>query len=130
MLRGINVGGHKPVKMEQLRKSFEKLGCTNVKTYVQSGNVVFEAPRDPILRWQEKIEKQIARDFGFSVQWPATVSGQACGVDLVTAVGPLLGAQIGEFLRLRGRWSTHPKHGQQFEVASYATVLPTTADNP
>jgi uncharacterized protein (DUF1697 family) len=67
MLRGINVGGHKPVKMERLRKSFEKLGCTNVKTYVQSGNVVFEAPRDPILRWQEKIEKQIARDFGFSV---------------------------------------------------------------
>ena len=42
-------------------------------------------------------------------------------------VGPLLGAQIGEFLRLRGRWSSHPKYGRQFEVASYTTVLPATA---
>jgi exodeoxyribonuclease V alpha subunit len=41
--------------------------------------------------------------------------------------GPLLGAQIGEFLRLRGRWSSHPRYGRQFEVASYATVLPATA---
>jgi exodeoxyribonuclease V alpha subunit len=47
--------------------------------------------------------------------------------ELVTAVGPLLGAQIGEFLRLRGRWSSHPRYGRQFEVHSYATVLPATA---
>ena len=47
--------------------------------------------------------------------------------ELVTAVGPLLGAQVGEFLRLRGRWSSHPKYGRQFEVHSYATVLPATA---
>jgi exodeoxyribonuclease V alpha subunit len=60
----------------------------------------------------------------------ARIAPEGGGADLVTAVGPLLCAQIGEFLRLRGRWSTHPKHGQQFEVASYATVLPTTADNP
>ena len=49
------------------------------------------------------------------------------GAELVTAVGPLLGAQVGEFLRLRGRWSSHPKYGRQFEVHSYATVLPATA---
>ena len=49
------------------------------------------------------------------------------GGELVTAVGPLLGAQVGEFLRLRGRWSAHPKYGRQFEVHSYATVLPATA---
>jgi exodeoxyribonuclease V alpha subunit len=49
------------------------------------------------------------------------------GSELVTAVGPLLGAQVGEFLRLRGRWSSHPKYGRQFEVHSYATVLPATA---
>ncbi len=49
------------------------------------------------------------------------------GAELVTAVGPLLGAQVGEFLRLRGRWSAHPKYGRQFEVHSYATVLPATA---
>jgi exodeoxyribonuclease V alpha subunit len=49
------------------------------------------------------------------------------GSELITAVGPLLGAQVGEFLRLRGRWSSHPKYGRQFEVQSYATVLPATA---
>ena len=49
------------------------------------------------------------------------------GAELITAVGPLLGAQIGEFLRLRGRWSSHPRYGRQFEVLSYATVLPATA---
>jgi len=52
------------------------------------------------------------------------------GAELITAVGPLLGAQIGEFLRLRGYWSSHPKYGRQFEVASYPTVLPTTVGNP
>ena len=46
--------------------------------------------------------------------------------ELITAVGPLLGAQIGESLRLRGRWSSHLKFGRQFEVHSYTTVLPAT----
>jgi len=50
----------------------------------------------------------------------------SAGTELVTAVGPLLGAQVGESLRLRGRWSSHPKYGRQFEVWSYATVLPAT----
>src|SRR5205823_6790565 len=67
MVRGINVSGHKPVKMEELRKSFEKLGSKNVKTYVQSGNVVFDASAGSVPRLQEKIEKQILGDFAVSV---------------------------------------------------------------
>jgi exodeoxyribonuclease V alpha subunit len=46
--------------------------------------------------------------------------------ELVTAVGSLLGAQIGESLRLRGRWTSHVRFGRQFEVNSYTTVLPAT----
>src|ERR1700758_4131927 len=57
----------------------------------------------------------------------ARIAPERGGAELITAVGPLLGAQIGEFLRLRGRWSSHPKYGRQFEVHSYATVLPATA---
>ena len=49
------------------------------------------------------------------------------GSELVTAVGALLGAQVGESLRMRGRWTSHPKYGRQFEVHSYTTVLPATA---
>ncbi|MGA8117328.1 MAG: ATP-dependent RecD-like DNA helicase, partial [Actinocatenispora sp.] len=48
------------------------------------------------------------------------------GDELLTAVGPLLGAQPGESLRLSGRWTSHPKYGRQFEVWSYTTVLPAT----
>jgi exodeoxyribonuclease V alpha subunit len=50
----------------------------------------------------------------------------SAATELVTAVGPLLGAQVGESLRLRGRWSSHIKFGRQFDVHSYTTVLPAT----
>jgi exodeoxyribonuclease V alpha subunit len=46
--------------------------------------------------------------------------------DLLTVVGPLLGAQPGESLRLRGRWTSHPQYGRQFQVDAYTTVLPAT----
>src|SRR6266508_4197354 len=46
--------------------------------------------------------------------------------DLLTMVGPLLGAQPGESLRLRGRWASHAQYGRQFQVDSYDTVLPAT----
>jgi len=67
MLRGINVSGHKIIKMEQLRASFDGLGFKNLKTYVQSGNVVFEAKSEPAAKVCEKIERRILGDFGFSV---------------------------------------------------------------
>jgi exodeoxyribonuclease V alpha subunit len=50
----------------------------------------------------------------------------SAGTELVTAVGPLLGAQVGESLRLRGRWTSHARYGKQFEVRSYTTMLPAT----
>jgi exodeoxyribonuclease V alpha subunit len=46
--------------------------------------------------------------------------------DLLTVVGPLLGAQPGESLRLQGRWTSHPQYGRQFQVEAYDTVLPAT----
>jgi exodeoxyribonuclease V alpha subunit len=46
--------------------------------------------------------------------------------DLLTVVGPLLGAQPGESLRLRGRWTSHPQYGRQFQVEAYDTMLPAT----
>ena len=46
--------------------------------------------------------------------------------DLITVVGPLLGAQPGESLRLRGRWASHPQYGRQFQVEAYDSLLPAT----
>ena len=43
LLRGINVSGQKPVKMPELKKLHEDLGFRFVQTYIQSGNVIFNA---------------------------------------------------------------------------------------
>lgn len=56
----------------------------------------------------------------------ARLATDRSATDLLTVVGSLLGAQIGETLRLTGRWSSHPRYGRQFEVESYTTVLPAT----
>ena len=56
----------------------------------------------------------------------AKVATDPTGSDLLTVVGPMLGAQVGESLRLVGCWGSHPRYGRQFEVRSYTTVLPAT----
>lgn len=48
------------------------------------------------------------------------------GGELLTVVGALLGAQVGESLRMEGRWGSHPQYGRQFTVENYTTVLPAT----
>jgi uncharacterized protein (DUF1697 family) len=67
MLRGINVGGHKKIKMEQLRAGLEATGLRQVKTYIQSGNVVFKTAKTSSEAICRKIEKAILEDFGHSV---------------------------------------------------------------
>ncbi|MFD5554277.1 ATP-dependent RecD-like DNA helicase [Streptomyces sp. NPDC127068] len=52
-------------------------------------------------------------------------TGRGAG-DLLTVVGALLGAQVGESLLMRGRWGSHPQYGKQFHVDDYSTVLPAT----
>jgi exodeoxyribonuclease V alpha subunit len=62
------------------------------------------------------------QDTGYTVARVATDRSS----DLLTVVGPLLGAQPGESLRLQGRWASHPQYGRQFQVEAYTTVLPAT----
>ncbi|HML06403.1 MAG TPA: DUF1697 domain-containing protein [Methanobacterium sp.] len=67
LLRGINVGGKKRIKMADLVEALEPLGLENVKTYLQSGNVIFEydsIDSDEIAR---NIEDKISQTFGISV---------------------------------------------------------------
>jgi uncharacterized protein (DUF1697 family) len=66
LLRGINLGPNKRVKMDALRKSFESLGLKNVQTYIQSGNVVFRAGKTSSAALRKRIEERIIKDFGFS----------------------------------------------------------------
>jgi len=67
MLRGINVLGRKTIKMESLRASFEALGFRDVKTYIQSGNVIFRTAQNSSASVAKMIRDRILRDFGFPV---------------------------------------------------------------
>lgn len=66
MLRGINVSGHRIIKMEALRASLAGLGFKHIQTYVQSGNVIFEAD-EPVAGLAGKISQKILDDFSFDV---------------------------------------------------------------
>lgn len=67
LLRGINVGGKNKLPMKDLRGLFEELGCTDVVTYIQSGNVVYAAPAALAKRIPEAAAEAIAGEFGLAV---------------------------------------------------------------
>ncbi len=67
ILRGINVSGHKIIKMEDLRKMYAVLGFSEVQTYIQSGNVIFRYKDSQTESLKKKIYKKINETFGFEV---------------------------------------------------------------
>jgi uncharacterized protein (DUF1697 family) len=67
-LRGINVGGHHIVKMEDLRGIFASMNFENVKTYIQSGNVIFETKEKDEAALVEKIERKLFEFAGFEIK--------------------------------------------------------------
>jgi len=68
LLRGINVTGNKMIKMEELRATFEALGFKRVTSYINSGNLAFDARPSAEPRLIAKIEKGIDQRFSMSVQ--------------------------------------------------------------
>ncbi|MEF3077769.1 DUF1697 domain-containing protein [Winogradskyella poriferorum] len=67
LLRGINVGGHRKVPMVELRELLTKTGFSDVKTYIQSGNVIFKFAETNAQKIENSIQKSIADHFGFDV---------------------------------------------------------------
>ena len=65
LLRGINVSGQKKINMKDLAVLYESLGFLNVRTYIQSGNVVFESPGSDAARLEKDIARSIHRQYGF-----------------------------------------------------------------
>lgn len=62
LLRGINVGGNNKVSMAELKANLEELGYWNVKTYINSGNIVFESG-DSASETAQKIEADLLKKF-------------------------------------------------------------------
>lgn len=67
LLRGINVGGNKKVPMDQLKKAMEKMGCTDIKTLLNTGNVQFLTLEKNALSLQKKLSDHLAKTFGFTI---------------------------------------------------------------
>lgn len=68
LLRGINVGGKNKIKMIDLKKIFELLGFKNVKTYIQSGNVMFDCDSHDEVTLATQIENKIGETFKILVK--------------------------------------------------------------
>ena len=65
LLRGINVGGRNKLPMKALVGLLENLGCEDVKTYIQSGNVVFRSRRNRNAGLEADISSEIGKQYGF-----------------------------------------------------------------
>ena len=65
-LKDINVGGH-TVKMDHLKKLFEKMSFENVETFIASGNVVFESKSKNVVSIKKKIETELEKSLGYNV---------------------------------------------------------------
>jgi len=66
LLRGINVSGRKTAPMTDVKRAFESLGFENVRTYAQSGNVIFDCRRAEKTRMAARVEEKLRETFGFS----------------------------------------------------------------
>jgi uncharacterized protein (DUF1697 family) len=68
LLRGINVGGKNIIKMERLKQVFVDMGFSDVKTYIQSGNIIFRTSESDKLKLTNKIEHQLQKTFSAEIK--------------------------------------------------------------
>jgi uncharacterized protein (DUF1697 family) len=68
LLRGINVGGNNIIRMADLKDAFEKMGFQSVSTFIQSGNVLFEATKTDGRALEGQIEKALQKQFHYSAR--------------------------------------------------------------
>ncbi len=67
LLRGINVGGNHKVSMTSLKELFAELGFTDISTYINSGNIIFNTNSQNTLELCHKIESALANHYGFNI---------------------------------------------------------------
>jgi len=68
LLRSINVGGKNIIKMEQLKQAFVDMGFSDVKTYIQSGNVIFKTQESDTLDLMKRVEEQLQKTFSAEIK--------------------------------------------------------------
>ena len=69
LLRGINVGGHRKVPMGELRSILANTELEGIKTYIQTGNIIFQSDEQEKIKLEKKIQNSILNHFGFDVSF-------------------------------------------------------------
>ena len=82
MLRGINVSGKNLIKMDALQEMYKNLGYKNAKTFIQSGNVIFQSEEDNISALTSKISLTIQDVFSLNI--PVVVKEKSVLTDIYT----------------------------------------------
>lgn len=83
LLRGINVGGKRKIKMVDLKESLGQLKFLNIITYIQSGNVIFQSDEPDVVKLADKIHDSILKDFDLEV--PVQVFSKDSWSDLLVS---------------------------------------------
>ncbi len=104
LFRGINVGGHRQIKMNELKELHESLGLRDVVPYIQSGNVVFTSDDADVVQLQRHIEDGVEKIFGFHAEVIVRTSAE-----------------------LRDIIENNPFHGQQSKESKWVVVMFLTA---
>ena len=89
LFRGINVGKTRSLPMKELTQMLEGLGCINVKTYIQSGNVVFQYQGEE-KSLADRISSEVKKKRGFE---PQILLLTADGIQKVMKANPFLEAE-------------------------------------
>jgi uncharacterized protein (DUF1697 family) len=94
-MRAVNVTGHARVAMADLRAAFAVAGCRNVRTYIQSGNVVFDLPRRSMNTTLRRVDDRLRELLGEEPQFVVrTIDDVASLVDAVAFGGVAAGPRV------------------------------------
>jgi len=103
-LCGINVGGNKKVPMTELKNIMEKIGFSNVRTILATGNVIFDSPKKNTIAIKEIIEKKLHEIFGFEIK---TLVYSMLDIIKLFATDPFKGIQVTKETRLYVTFLSH-----------------------
>lgn len=104
LLRGINIGGHQ-VKMERLRELFAETGVSNVRSYIQSGNVFFDSPEEDRSALTVAIEEHLLQALGYAVP---TCLRTVPELERTLALSPFTDLTVTDDMRLNILFAANP----------------------